>query len=268
MILALSLLPASAFAATPAHYLNVPFTPQVPDGNWSPPWNNACEESSVIMVERYYLGDQRQRIPPAEAKALMRPLFRWEDRVFGGNADTNAERTARLINEYTSFEATIVRNPSPEAIEAELNADRPVITLNYGIALNNPRHRFRRGGSGYHMMVLTGYDHARNQFAVNDPELSEGLDYPYSYDKILSTLGDFDHRTKKVNRELPTVIFTKPKEFIRAAGRRRVYLVREGRKFLITRPKVFTAHRWSWRLVRAVSAEELAALPEGEPIEE
>ena len=38
----------------PTEDLEVPFTSQSPDGNWSEPWQNACEETSILMVDNFY----------------------------------------------------------------------------------------------------------------------------------------------------------------------------------------------------------------------
>ncbi|MBI3626653.1 hypothetical protein HY224_01240, partial [Candidatus Uhrbacteria bacterium] len=45
----------SGAAALPREFkLNVPFTPQSPFANWIMPYEEACEETSVLMVD-YYL---------------------------------------------------------------------------------------------------------------------------------------------------------------------------------------------------------------------
>jgi hypothetical protein len=41
----------------PKQQLDVPFTSQAPAGNWLEPWQNACEETSVIMVTNFFKGD-------------------------------------------------------------------------------------------------------------------------------------------------------------------------------------------------------------------
>ncbi|PIR75213.1 MAG: hypothetical protein CO030_02085 [Candidatus Magasanikbacteria bacterium CG_4_9_14_0_2_um_filter_42_11] len=36
--------------------LEVPFTSQAPDSIWVQPWQDACEETTVFMVHRFYMG--------------------------------------------------------------------------------------------------------------------------------------------------------------------------------------------------------------------
>lgn len=185
--------------------LGVPFTSEIPDGSWVKPWNNACEEASITMVEAWY--NKKDTLTKTEAKAAMQQLFTWEDAHFGGNANTDATQTVQLITAKAGFSARIVRNPSLQDIQNELRAGRPVITLNYGYDLKNPLHHWARNGSYYHMMVIAGFDDGTKEFLVNDTALEEGLDYRYSYATILNSLHDYDPVRKKTDGP-PTVLFT------------------------------------------------------------
>ncbi|MDO8626587.1 MAG: C39 family peptidase [Candidatus Magasanikbacteria bacterium] len=251
-----------AMAASETTQLPVPHIWEIPDGVWVKPWNGACEEASIIMVDKFYQGNPRAILNKAISKKLMNRLFPIEDRLFGSNADTNATRTQKLINDYSNFDAVIKRHPTLEEIQSELEAGRPVISLHYGYDLNNPRHRFRRGGSSYHMMVLTGFDNVKKSFYVNDPELSDGIDFPYNYDTIMASLRDFNHATHEADGE-PTVLFTEPKMFVRAENAKRVYLVREGVKYLVASPKALQNHGWSLKNIITISREELARYETG-----
>ncbi len=258
------MLPLPVLAAEMAN-LSVPHIWEIPNGAWVPPWSGACEEASMMMVERYYLGNRGVSYSNTEMQLIMQPLFAIEDHLFGSNSDTNSTRTLKVINDFTSFDATSKQNPSLDDIKSELRRGHPVISLHYGYSLNNPLHRFRRGGSSYHMMVITGFDEDKKEFLVNDPELKNGLDFRYPYDIILGSLHDFNHATKKADGP-PVVLFTKSKQIVRGAGRRKIFVVRDNTKYLITNPTVFTNHRWSWKLVREVDIKWLDSLPSGESI--
>src|SRR3989338_7271967 len=41
--------------------VEVPFTSQAPNGDWSEPWQNACEETSIYMVSSFYADDAIKR---------------------------------------------------------------------------------------------------------------------------------------------------------------------------------------------------------------
>ena len=262
LLLFLSLfLPIPALAAPLK--LSVPYVSEVPDGQWIAPWKNACEEAAIIAVEQFYLGSTS--LSKLRSKELMRPLFSWQDREFGSNKDTDAERTARIINEYSSFNASVERSPTLDQIKAELRAGHPAISLHYGFGLKNPRLRFRAQGSSFHMLVLSGFDDANQEFIVEDSGDYRGLDARYSYATILSTLHDFDQGEERANGP-PTVLFTRPKELVKTPDRKTIYLLDNGRKRRITSPAVFSARRLSWKLVREIEPEALDETPTGQPL--
>lgn len=246
--------------------LNVPQIWEIPDGVWVKPWNGACEESSMTMVESFYLKTHTGTVPNAIAKKMMQPLFAIEDKLFGSNSDTNATRTAKVINDRMAFEATVKYNPTLNDIRHELQNGHPVISMHYGYDLNNPKHAFRQGGSSYHVMVINGYNDDKKVFYVNDPELRDGLDYPYSYDTILTTLHDFNHATHKADGK-PVVLFTKPRLLAKIEGSGKIYFIDEGIKHHVTSPVVFTNRRWSWSSVKVISKDELASYTVGDSID-
>lgn len=245
--------------------LAVPHIWEIPDGKWVPPWSGACEEVSAIMVERFYLHDKTLQLTPAQTKKIVGPLFPWENKVFGSNIDTDATRTARLINDFTSAEATIVWEPTLEAIKDELRAGRPVISMHYGYDMKNPRHRFRQGSSSYHVVVLVGFEDAKKDFLVNDSEFKEGGHNRYTYDIIMNSLHDFDHKTKKANGK-PVVLFTAPKRLVKTANDPKVYLIRDNKRYHIASMEVLKARRIELTNLEVVTDTQLAAFAEGTPI--
>lgn len=245
--------------------LPVPHIWEIPDGVWVNPWSNACEESAIVMVEEYYLNRGEVIMPKQEVKTKLPPLFAWENKVFGSNADTDSKRTNRIINEYSSYEGIIKENPTLEEIKAELAAGHPIISFHYGYDLKNPHHRFRRGGSSYHVIVLTGYDDVKQEFMVNDSELSDALDYRYPYAIIMDSLHDFDHSRGKADGT-PVVIFSRPKQIVKAQGKGAIYLIRDNKKHYISHPRVFANNRWPWSVVQTVDADWLNNLPNGATI--
>lgn len=245
--------------------LPVPFYWEIPDGVWVPPWSGACEEASIVAAEGYYLKKPKEIIKREEAKETMFPLFGIEKTLFGYNIDTDAKETARLINDYASFDAVVIDNPKLEEIKNELREGRPVISMHYGLDLENPRHRFRAGGSSYHVMTLVGFDDKKQEFLVNDSELSDGIDLRYKYDIILTTLHDFDHTTKKANGPA-RVLFTRPKVIARSADTGELFLIRSNTKHPILSAEVLKNHRWSETLIQEMEQGELDSLKTGETI--
>ena len=253
--------PAAAAIAS----LPVPFISEVPDGAWVAPWNNACEEASIAMVEQYYLG--KTSVSRENSKILMYPLFKIEDEIFGSSQDTSAGRTQILIRDHTKFTATVKEKPTLEEIKAEINQGRPVITTHYGFGLNNSELRFRRGGSSYHMMVVKGYDDEKRQFIVNDPGNDKnGLDFRYDYDIFLNSLHDFNHNTGKADGPA-RVLFTDFDVLVKSTNNSAVYLIKDGSRHYITHPDLFKANGWKWSAVQTWPDAKLEILPIGNPIE-
>lgn len=188
--------------------ISIPFTLQAPESKWVQPWADACEEATIVMLDHYYRGDKAARISVKNAIADMNRLFKIEDTLFRRNKDTNAAETARVVNEFLTWEAYKVSKPSLAAIKAEIDNKRPVIALVHGKALKNPN--FRNGGPDYHMFIIKGYDDARGEFITHDPGFSKGLDFRYQYGKLLAALHDFVPGGKTSTGE-PVVLFTQPK---------------------------------------------------------
>src|SRR3989344_646690 len=120
--------------------LPVPYVNEAPSGDWSGPWKNACEEASIAMVQFYYRG--RTSVSIAEAEAFMIMLFEKQNAKYGNNVNSDATQFKYLIDNFTSFGAEIVRNPTIEQIKEELDDERQVISLHYGFDLHNPNIPF------------------------------------------------------------------------------------------------------------------------------
>lgn len=193
--------PVSVHAATT---LSVPFTPQAPEGNWNQPWQDACEETSITMIDAFYAG--KDALTVHEAKDKIMRAYRIKTNAFGYSLDEPAAKMVELINRYYPWEARAVERPTIAAMQAELDAGRPMILPAHGTELENPN--FRSPLLDYHVIVLTGYDDETEEFISHDPGTSNGLDFRYSYDTIEAAMHDFEPgnmpRAKKV------AIFTSP----------------------------------------------------------
>jgi len=254
------LIPFTAWAKPPG--LDVPYTTQIPNGYWANPWSNACEESSIIMVEEYYKG-KTGLISRQKAIALISPFFIYENNIFGNNSDSNSYRTQKLIKKYTSFNANIKINPTLEEIKQHLRYHFPIISLHYGFDLINPNLHFRALGSSYHMMVITGYDDKNGTFITNDPgDDKTGYNKEYSYNNFLKTLGDFDHVNKKVDKNIPTVLLSYPK-LVKTKDSNKIYYVEDGNKYYISHPQIIILNNWKWNWIKEVSTDWLSKLKNG-----
>lgn len=244
--------------------LKVPFTSEVPNGSWVKPWNNACEEASIIMAEGYYFG--YETMSKAIAIKNMTPLFKIEDKIFGSNADTDAKRTAKLINDHTDFTATIKDKPTLEEIKEELTQGHPVIAMLYMKNIVNKNHHFRAGGSYYHVLVITGFDDNTKEFITNDNgNAVTGSGYRFKYDDIMKNLHDFDHKTRRADGP-PRVLFTDSKVLFKEKNNPAVYLIKHDTKYPIASGEVFKKHGWKWKNIHVVDKEKLDKFKTGDMI--
>ncbi len=189
--------------------LEVPYINEAPDGNFSGNWKNACEEASMIMVEKYYLGIKSVSVK--EAQDAMQKLFNYQNELYGSNANSDAVRTAKIINNNLSYNAEVKTNPTISDIKNQIIKKQPVISLHYGFDLKNSNIPFAVNGSYYHMMVVVGYDNKTKEFIVNDDgDQKNGANHRYDYDLFMNSLHDYIYSTNTTNGPA-RVIFTSKK---------------------------------------------------------
>ncbi len=182
----------------------MPFTSQAPAGIWIQPWQDACEETSIAMVDSFYTN---QTITKQNAKAKILHIFDIKNNFFGKSLDENTEEITSLINNFLAWSATTTVDPTLDQIKNELDKGHPIIIPAYGKALHNPN--FRSGGPFYHVLVIKGYDDEKQEFITNDPGTRRGLDFRYSYDTIMNAIHDFLPKKQTANGQ-KVMIFTSP----------------------------------------------------------
>ncbi len=194
-----------------AKSLPVPFTPQAPFANWAQPWQDTCEEASIVMVDNFYAN---KTLDKWQAKDQMLKVLEIKNKEYGWSLDESAEKIAGLINKFFPWEAHVVDNPSLEQIKNEINNSRPIIIPVYGRAIHNPH--FWGGGPDYHVLVISGYDDEKQEFITKEPGTRHGLDFRYKYDTIMNALHDFTWRGNTRNGD-PVAVFTR-KNLVTSGG--------------------------------------------------
>ena len=183
-----------SFAVPAKVFLNIPFAPQAPFGNWSHMYNEACEEASIVMALKYA---KRKGITRLEMDHEIKGLVKFQEKEYGGHFDLTIEKTAQLLKDYYGFNRfQVIQQASIETIIGSLANKNPIILPMAGRLLGNPY--FRRPGPVYHMIVIKGYDLEKREFITNDPGTRRGLNYRYSFEVIEKAWGDW----KTGNRSL------------------------------------------------------------------
>ena len=185
--------------------LAVPFTSQAPDGDWSEPWQNACEEASLYMVHEYYAGREGGVIPVAEAKKALLSIVAFENGAFGDYLDTTAAQTALIAEQFYGVSKVELKDyPTVDYLKEQLAAGRPILVPAAGRELGNPN--FVAPGPLYHMFVLRGY--TKDGFITNDPGTRKGEGYIYPFKTLMAAIHDWNGGD--VYSGQPTVIVVYP----------------------------------------------------------
>jgi hypothetical protein len=166
--------------------LDVPFFPQAPDADWGMPWQEACEEASIILAADFMQGKE---LTKDSFRAEILSLVDWENENFGDYRHITIEQTATMLEKYFGFtDYSILHDPSAEDFKRAL-ADGAIIVAPFaGKLLGNP---FYSGdGPNYHMMVIKGYD--GKNFITNDVGTRRGHNFIFKYDRLMSSLHDWN----------------------------------------------------------------------------
>ncbi len=160
---------------TGAVNLAVPFQAQAPRGDWSEPWQNACEEASAILVDAYWKNEQLS-VDDMEQRILQ--LVAWESTHFGYYQETTAEQTATMLRSVYGYRKVVVIHGATLAdVVANVRAGRPVIVPLAGRLLDNPY--YTAPGPVYHMLVVKGITED-GSIITNDVGTRHGRNYVYS----------------------------------------------------------------------------------------
>ena len=207
----LSLITEAAYAETPtsSSLLNIAFTSQAPAGDWDDTrQQEGCEEASVIMAVKWA---RNEPLTSSEAETLIKEMSDWENKTFGSYYDTSVADTAsRLFEGYFNFHNIEVKqNIDADDIISSVNTSHPVLVAVDGQKLDNPN--FIGGGPLRHMILIVGYDAAKNEFITHDPGTQYGKNYRYAKTTIQNALRDYPSGNHAPLTPMPTsmIVVTK-----------------------------------------------------------
>jgi len=185
--------------------LPVPFTSQAPQADWSEPWQNACEETSIIMANNFY---KDKNITPEQAKKQILEVFRLKNEHFGKSEDESMSRIAEIINAADlGWTATLSINPELNAIKEEIAKNHPVIApVDARLLIGS---QYKGGPIDYHVLVISGYDDKTEEFIVQDPGTKSGKNDRYGYQNFYDSINDYLPHSNPSGRK--AVLFTAPK---------------------------------------------------------
>ncbi|MBP7133863.1 C39 family peptidase [Patescibacteria group bacterium] len=168
--------------------LAVPFLSQAPNKDWSMPYQEACEEASMIMVHAFYEG-QTTAFEPRDGDRAILDLVRFEEGK-GKTPDlTIAEVREMMMTKWGYKTVVSTSDVTINRIKSALAHGYPVILPADGKSLKNPN--FRNGGPPYHMLVIKGY--VGDQYWItNDPGTRLGADFTYPIEHLPQVAHDWN----------------------------------------------------------------------------
>lgn len=177
--------PMQTNVSIPSEYLlKIVFAQQAPFGNWDALHEEACEEASMIMADRYF-----RQLPLDETimEAELQKLIKWEEER-GYKVDLTAQETVDVLKNYFGRTAHLSTDVTVDQIKYEISQGRPIIIPAAGRELGNPN--FKQPGPIYHMLVIKGYN--SSQFITNDPGTRKGNSYIYPYNSLMNAIHDWN----------------------------------------------------------------------------
>lgn len=176
----------------PSVFIKVPYTSQFPNpaqAQGGDPHENYCEAAALLMLGDFFRGDTRDRIPPAEADAGMGQIVTVERRTFPGVLDLPLTSVGAIGAQLYGLRPT-VSAVDLHQIQLNLAAGRPVLipVMTHG-APGGVRIAPTYGRvSVYHVILITGYDAAKNLLYTNDAGISLGHNWAYTWETLSSAI--------------------------------------------------------------------------------
>ena len=178
--------PSAKKTAPGSVQLHMPFASQAPTGNWDPPYDEACEEASLILVHHYLEGTSLDtNIMDKDINAMVS-----YEKSIGLPIDIDMHELARVAREMFGYETTVIEgnDVTIERIERELARGIPVILPLAGQDIGNPY--YSGDGPPYHVLVVVGYDDHR--FITHDVGTKRGAYYTYNKDILMAAIHDWN----------------------------------------------------------------------------
>ena len=172
-----------------SYNLAVPFQSQAPEMDWGMPYQEACEEASLIMADAFF---NQTSLSVAEMDERIKSLVAWEAKKFGYYEDTTAAEVVLIAKEYFGLDAVLDYDVSVDSIKKYLSQNKLVLVPAAGKVLPNPN--FKNGGPLYHMLVIRGY--TQDKFITNDPGTRKGEEFVYKYQNLLNAIHDWPAAAK------------------------------------------------------------------------
>lgn len=165
--------------------LEMQFYPQAPYANWSLPYQEMCEEASVLVAMNYIF--QKNMTRKKFDEELLR-IMTFENEKFGDYKHTDVKQTKEIIEFFYDYPlVSELVNPSIEDIKKAISEGNPVLVPLSGRGIGNPF--YTRPGPVYHFLVIKGY--TEKEFITHDVGTKRGENFRYPFSKIMDNIHDY-----------------------------------------------------------------------------
>lgn len=187
------------------HLIETIFVPQSPEKNWDQPWQDACEEASLLTVDYYYRHQTSTDVQTI--KNDLQKIFDFETQQ-SFTHDMNLTQMSFVAQNYLNYSTKIITNPTVEDIKTYISQDIPIIVPANGKTLYQENKHFKDGGPYYHNLVILGYDDTTQKFTVHDVGTQFGAYFKYSYNLLINSIHDFpsSFRKEDINQGVKSIL--------------------------------------------------------------
>lgn len=180
---------------------DVPFTSQAPKANWDYTHEEACEEATILMAQKYF--DKQTFKNSSDADTQILNIIDWENKNLGFFESTTADQTAEVVRRYLGLNAEVITTPSVVEIKKIIAGGKLVVIPEAGQQIGNPY--YKAPGPVYHMLLVKGY--TAQKFITNDAGTRRGENYPYKFDTLLNANHDWNEKDINLGAKKVIVIW-------------------------------------------------------------
>jgi len=170
------------------YLIKAAFVQQSPEKNWDEPWQDACEEASLLTVDYFY--KNISSITVEENRDAILEMIEFEN-TQNFTSDMNISQMTIVAQNYLNYQTKIINNPTVDDIKKYISQNIPIIVPASGKILYQENKHFNSGGPYYHNLIILGYDNDKQQFIVHDVGTKAGAYFKYSYDLLTESIHDF-----------------------------------------------------------------------------
>ena len=168
--------------------LPVPFVCQAPTGNWKPPFDEACEETCLLMLQMYLQG--AQEIDTKQAEEDIRMIADLVAKK-GHGIDIGVKTVAELAKERYALQTKVYEGNlvTAENIKRLVAARHPII-----VPVAQFKNEFYKSELPYHMVIIRGFQPGNedDMFTTNDPGTRRGGGYAYRAKYLMEHIHEWD----------------------------------------------------------------------------